>query len=513
MGIEPKDSGRAVEAPMSLQALEASAPVMEHVSGGMKREVGRLLHLPGTKFISLKVGDCHLGCEYGAEGRELRHRSQANELRTGHTIAPQMAVGIGILGGGVVGGSLARRLLSDRQAILQKTGLDLELVKIAIRDTERPRLFPASYATTHVEEVVDDPDVNLVVELLGGRRPAGSLVRRALQAGKPVVTANKELLAAEGPELFEIAAGKGVSLLFEAAVGGGIPLIRPLTESLAGEKLTRVIGIVNGTTNYILSAMAEDGSSYEDALSEAQRLGFAEADPTADVGGADAAAKAVILGGLAFGVWADAETVYRRGIDELQITEIAFARELGYVIKLLATAESLPEGISVRVHPALVPLSHPLASIRGATNAVFVEGPAIGQLLFSGPGAGGEPTATAVLGDVIDASRELLAGAQVTPRVIVGAGAVADMAKVASRYYLRLEVSDSPGVLASIASAFGENQVSIASVRQDGRGDEATVILITHEAAERDHQAAVDQLRGLRVVKQVAATIRVLGVE
>ncbi|HJR86247.1 MAG TPA: homoserine dehydrogenase [Acidimicrobiia bacterium] len=424
-----------------------------------------------------------------------------------------MAVGIGILGGGVVGGSLARRLLSDRQAILQKTGLDLELVKIAIRDTERSRLFPASYATTRTEDVVDDPEVDLVVELLGGRRPAGSLVRRALQAGKPVVTANKELLAAEGPELFDIAAGKGVSLLFEAAVGGGIPLIRPLTESLAGEKLTRVIGIVNGTTNYILSAMAEAGTSYEDALSEAQRLGFAEADPTADVGGADAAAKAVILGGLAFGVWADAEAVYRRGIDDLQIAEIAFARELGYVVKLLATAESLPAGISVRVHPALVPLSHPLASIRGATNAVFVEGPAIGQLLFSGPGAGGEPTATAVLGDVIDASRELLAGAQVTPRVIVGAGSVAEMAKVASRYYLRLEVSDSPGVLAAIASAFGENQVSIASVRQDGRGDEATVILITHEAAERDHQAAVDQLRALAVVKQVAATIRVLGVE
>ena len=424
-----------------------------------------------------------------------------------------MAVGIGILGGGVVGGSLARRLLSDRAAILEKTGLDLELIKIAIRDTERSRLFPTSYATTRTEEVVDDPEVDLVVELLGGRQPAGSLVRRALQAGKPVVTANKELLAAEGPELFDIAAGKGVSLLFEAAVGGGIPLIRPLTESLAGEKLTRVIGIVNGTTNYILSAMAEAGSSYEEALSEAQRLGFAEADPTADVGGGDAAAKAVILGGLAFGVWAEGDSVYRRGIDGLEVAEIGFARELGYVIKLLATAESLADGISVRVHPTLVPVSHPLASIRGATNAVFVEGPAIGQLLFSGPGAGGEPTATAVLGDVIDASRELLAGAQVTPRVIVGTGAVADMAKVASRYYLRLEVQDSPGVLASIASAFGDNQVSIASVRQDGRGNEATVILITHEASERDHQAAVDQLRRLPVVKQVAATIRVLGVE
>jgi homoserine dehydrogenase len=288
-------------------------------------------------------------------------------------------------------------------------------------------------------------------------------------------------------------------------------LIRPLTESLAGEKLTRVIGIVNGTTNYILSAMSDGGASYTEALAEAQRLGFAEADPTADVGGSDAAAKAVILGGLAFGVWADPGSVYRQGIDGLDVAEIDFARQLGYVIKLLATAESLTEGVSVRVHPALVPFSHPLASIRGATNAVFVEGPAVGQLLFSGPGAGGEPTATAVLGDVIDASRELLAGAQVTPRVRVGSGAMTDMATVRCRYYLRLEVADSPGVLAAIASVFGENRVSIASVRQDGRGDVATLILVTHEAAEQDHQSAVSRLHDLDVVRQVAATIRVLG--
>ena len=293
--------------------------------------------------------------------------------------------------------------------------------------------------------MVDDPDVDLVVELIGGRQQASPLVRRALAAGKPVVTANKELLAAEGPELFELAAGKGVSLLFEAAVGGGIPLIRPLTESLAGEKLSRVLGIVNGTTNYILTAMTESGASYEDALAEAQRLGYAEADPSADVGGGDAAAKAVILGGLAFGVWVGADGVHREGIEGLESAEIGFAAQLGYVIKLLATAEALGGGISVRVHPALVPMSHPLASIRGATNAVFVEGPAIGQLLFSGPGAGGEPTATAVLGDIIDAARELLAGAQVTPRVIIGSGAAVTMAKVASRFYLRLEVSDSPG--------------------------------------------------------------------
>lgn len=424
-----------------------------------------------------------------------------------------MRVGIGILGGGVVGGSLARRLLEDRAAIAEKTGLDLVLIKVAIRDLERKRLFPAEYATNLLEEVVDDPDVALVVELMGGLEPAGSMVLRALRSGKPVVTANKELVAAQGPALFDAAAAKGVSLLFEAAVGGGIPLIRPLTESLAGEKLSRVIGIVNGTTNYILTAMDEEGCEYGAALAEAQRLGFAEADPTADVGGADAAAKATILAGLAFGVWVGPNGVYRQGIDRLDARDLAFARQLGYVVKLLGVAESRDEGVSVRVHPTLVPRAHPLASIRGATNAVFLEGPAIGQLLFSGPGAGGEPTATAVLGDVIDAARELLAGAQVAPRILLGDRAVADFGSVPSRWYIRLEVADAPGVLAAIAGVFGEAGVSIASVWQEGRGDEATLILVTHEAEERAHSLAVGRLETLAVVKQVASTIRVLASE
>lgn len=424
-----------------------------------------------------------------------------------------MRVGIGILGGGVVGGSLARRLLNDRAAIAEKTGLDLVLIKVAIRDLERTRLFPAEYATNRLEEVVDDPDVALVVELMGGLEPAGSMVLRALRSGKPVITANKELVAAQGPALFDAAAAKGVSLLFEAAVGGGIPLIRPLTESLAGETLSRVIGIVNGTTNFILTAMDEEGSEYGAALAEAQRLGFAEADPTADVSGADAAAKATILAGLAFGVWVGADRVYRQGIDGLDARDLAFAHQLGYVVKMLAVAESRTEGVSVRVHPTLVPRAHPLASIRGATNAVFLEGPAIGQLLFSGPGAGGEPTATAVLGDVIDAARELLAGAQVAPRILLGDRALADFGSVPSRWYIRLEVADAPGVLASIAGVFGEAGVSIASVWQEGRGDEATLILITHEAEERAHQLAVGRLETLDVVKQVASTIRVLASE
>jgi homoserine dehydrogenase len=420
-----------------------------------------------------------------------------------------MSVGIGILGGGVVGGSLARRLLSDREVIAQKTGLDLELIKVAVRDVNKERLFPVEYATSRVEDVVDDPDVSLVVELMGGLEPARSLVLRALDSGKPVVTANKELVAADGPILFDRAAAKGVSLLFEAAVGGGIPLIRPLMESLAGERLTRVSGIVNGTTNYILTAMDEQGVAYADALATAQRLGFAEADPTADVGGGDAAAKAAILGGLAFGVWVGSDRVYREGITGVDARDLVFARQLGYVIKLLAVADAGNGGVVVRVHPALVPRNHPLASIRGATNAVFVEGPAIGELLFAGPGAGGEPTATAVLGDVIDAARELLAGTQVAPRIRFGDGTVGDFASVTTRFYLRLEVVDAPGVLAQIASAFGDSGVSIASVWQEGRGEDATLILVTHEASEADHRIAMDRLSNLAVVEQVAAAIRV----
>jgi len=421
-----------------------------------------------------------------------------------------MSIGIGILGGGHVGGALARRLLEDRLAIAARTGLDLELIQVAVRNPRRLRLFPSNYATSHLEAVVDHPDVSLIVELMGGLEPAGSLVRRALELGKPVVTANKELLAERGPELFDVAASKGVSLLFEAAVGGGIPLIRPLTESLAGEKLTRVLGIVNGTTNYILSAMESDGQPYTEALAAAQQLGFAEADPTADVGGHDAAAKAAILAGLAFGTWVQADAVYREGIDGVDSAEIAAANQLGFVVKLLATAEQRTGGISVRVHPTLIPTSHPLAAIRGATNAVFVEGPAIGQLLFSGPGAGGEPTATAVLGDVIDAARELLAGVEVAPRLIIGSGQTVDIAGVDTSYYIRMVVSDSPGVLAAIASVFGECGVSIASVRQDGRGEEANLIIITHTATERAHREAFARLRDLGSVRDLAATIRVL---
>lgn len=420
-----------------------------------------------------------------------------------------MRVGIGILGGGVVGGTLARKLLTESEEITAKSGLELSVVKVAARSSDKPRQFPAALVTTDPNEVVDDPNVALVVELMGGLEPARTLVLRALDAGKPVVTANKELLAADGPELFRRAEAKGVSILFEAAVGGGIPIIRPLSESLAGERLTRVMGIVNGTTNFILGEMDQNGASYAEALGEAQRLGYAEADPTADVSGGDAAAKAAILAGLAFGVWLGKDAVYREGIEGLDPKDLAFARQLGYAVKLLAVAESSEQGVAARVHPAFVPVEHPLAGVRGAYNAIFIEGPAVGRLFFSGPGAGGEPTATAVLGDIIDAARELLAGVPVVPRVRFGAGQLAKTSSVITKWYLRLEVADAPGVLAQVASAFGRHEVSIMSVWQEGRGDDATLILITHDAPEANHRAATAELATLPVVKQVAATIRV----
>ncbi len=422
-----------------------------------------------------------------------------------------MRVGIGILGGGVVGGSLAHKLLSEHDSIRSKTGLDLELVRVAVRDLDKARLFPAEFTTDKPEEVVADPGVHLVVELMGGVEPAHSLITSALEAGKPVVTANKQLVAAEGPALFDLAAAKGVSILFEAAVGGGIPIIRPLSESLAGERLTSVMGIVNGTTNYILTRMYEEGSDYGEVLAEAQRLGFAEADPSSDVSGADAAAKAAILAGLAFGVWVDVDRVHLEGIEGLSAEDFAFARRLGYVVKLLGIADRVAGGVSVRVHPSMIPTNHPLASIRGANNAIFIQGPSIGQLLFSGPGAGGEPTATAVLGDVVTAARELLANAPVAPRVRFGAGDLVDFGVVDTEQYVRLEVEDSPGVLAAIAGTFGDAGVSIRSVWQEGRGEGATLLLITHRAAESAHRKALDRLESLDVVRQIAATIRVVG--
>ncbi len=424
-----------------------------------------------------------------------------------------MRVGIGLLGGGIVGGSLARQMLSDAEAIHAKSGVDIELVAVGVRDLVKERTFPNEYATDALEEVVDNPRVDLVVELLGGIEPARALLTRALEAGKPVVTANKELMAHHGQELIALAADRGVSLLFEAAVGGAIPIIRPLSESLAGERIDRVTGIVNGTTNYILTAMAEEGRPYAEVLEEAQVLGYAEPDPTADVSGQDSAAKAALLAGLAFGVWVGIDDVFYEGIENIEQVDVEMAADLGYTIKLLAIADASGGGHVARVHPCLIPFSHQLASVRGASNAIFVEGPNLGKLLFSGPGAGGQPTATAVLGDVITASREFLADSQVTPRIRFSESPSGNIEDVPSQWYVRMNVVDRPGVLAAVAGAFGAANVSIKSVWQDGAGEEASLVVVTHVAPERHQRGAIEKVAALESVLSVAATIRVLDTE
>ena len=422
-----------------------------------------------------------------------------------------MQIGVGFLGAGTVGSVLVRRLIYESDAIAAKTGLDLVVRGIAVRDLAKNRgvEIPPGLLTDVPREVVDDPTVQIVIEVMGGLDPAGDLVLRALESGKAVVTANKELMASRGRELLAAAEAAGVSLLFEAAVGGGIPIIRPLSESLAGERITSVLGIVNGTTNYILTRMVEEGTAYEEVLAEAQALGYAEADPTADVSGQDAASKAAILASLAFGTWVGGSRVTREGIERLRIEDFESARRLGYTPKLLAIAEDSAEGIAVRVHPTLVPLDHPLASVRGPTNAVYVSGPSIGELLFTGPGAGGEPTATALLGDVIVSARERLAGTQVKSRIRFASGRMRDPAGVSTKWLLRMTVVDRPGVLAQIAAVFGRHEVSIKSVWQDGRGDEATLLLVTHESPEGDLHLAADELAGLEVVAEVDSIMRV----
>lgn len=427
----------------------------------------------------------------------------------------ERTIGIGILGAGTVGGTLVRKLMGDGDAITAKTGLSFEVKRIGVRDLARKRTFEVAgeLLTDDPFAVVLDPEVEIVVEVMGGLEPAGDLVLAALDAGKPVISANKELIAARGPELLAAAGRSGVPFLFEAAVGGGIPIIRPLSETLAGETVTRVLGIVNGTTNFILSKMADEGSSYAVALEEATALGYAEPDPTADVSGADAAAKAAILASLAFGTWVSFDDVHYEGIESITAEDIAFAEEFGYTIKLIAVCDRTESGVSARVHPAMVPFSHPLASIRGATNAVFLEGPAIGSLLFAGPGAGGDPTATAVLGDVIDASRVMLAGAQVATRIMLTPGRIVPFEEVRTEWYMRLMVDDRPGVLATIAAGFGETGVSIRSVWQEGVDSQASLIVVTHAAFESDQRAALATLKQIPEVLEVAARIRVLGDE
>jgi homoserine dehydrogenase len=427
---------------------------------------------------------------------------------------PAPTVRVGLLGCGNVGGALAEILLTRADDIAERTGIRLELVAIAVADPSKPRGDAVDTALIGADAaaLVARDDVDVVVELIGGLHPAHELVETALRNGKPVVTGNKALLAVASAELAEVAASAGVDLLYEAAVAGAIPVIRPLRESLAGEQIVRVMGIVNGTTNYILTRMEEKGDDYDDVLREAQSLGLAERDPTADVDGHDAAAKAAILAALAFGLDVVDADVYREGIGAVSAADVAYAAQLGYSVKLLAIAELVDGGpeVSVRVHPAMVPRTHPLASVRGAFNAVFVEGAVSGELMFYGRGAGGGPTATAMLGDLVDASRNLLAGAP-APAPKRTSTSVRAQEDLRSAFYLSMDVADRPGVLAAVAKIFGDHHVSIRAMEQVGLAEEARLIFLTHVAREGDLLATIDALRQLQAVDRVSGVLRVIG--
>jgi homoserine dehydrogenase len=420
-------------------------------------------------------------------------------------------VRVGVLGYGNVGSALVALVAENGDAIEARTGLRLEVTRVAVKDLSKSRAGFDNF-TADAASVVTDPDVDLIVEVIGGLDPARDLVLAALKAGKPVVTGNKELMAASGAELFDAAAKAGVDLLFEAAVAGAIPLMRPLRESLAGDRIQRVLGIVNGTTNFILTRMTESGASFADALAEAQALGYAERDPTADVEGHDAAAKAAIIASLAFGVRVVAGDVYREGITRVTADDIRMAGRLGYVVKLLAVIDAVGGEVAVRVHPAMVPLAHPLAAVRESFNAVFVEGAAAGELMFYGRGAGGRPTASAALGDVIDAAANLRQGTSAgVPGLAVAR--IRPMDEVHSQYYLSLDVADRPGVLEQVAAAFARHLVSIVQVLQVGMGGEARLVLVTHTALERDMQSTLAELRDLDAVDRVGTLLRVIGAE
>ncbi len=421
-------------------------------------------------------------------------------------------VRIGMLGCGVVGAGVATILDRAGVDIAARAGARLEVTRVAVRDLACDRGLPLDDGvfTDDAQSVVTDPDVDLVIEVMGGRDVAGPLVRAALRHGKPVVTANKQLIAHEGPDLLAIAAEAGVDLMYEAAVAGAIPIIRPLKESLAGDHIRRVIGILNGTTNYILTRMTEEGASYADVLEDAQDLGYAEKpDPSADTGGHDAAAKTAILASLAFDSAVVDGDVYREGIERVTATDIEVARRLGYVIKLVGIASEVDGQVAVRVHPTFLPTTHPLASVRMAYNAIFVEADGAGELMFYGPGAGGEPTGSAVLGDVVDAVRNLLQTVRGPIESTHRAVQVRPMEDLTTQYYLLLDVEDRPGVLAAVANTFGEHDVSIAQVWQEGDADHAQLVLITHRAREGNLRATVDALEATGGVRAVANVLRV----
>jgi homoserine dehydrogenase len=424
---------------------------------------------------------------------------------------------LALLGCGTVGAEVVRLLHEQADDLTARIGAPVEVAGIAVRRRGRdrgPLPVDPSLFTTDVAGLIKRDDIDVVVEVVGGIEPARSWLVEALRSGKSVVTANKALLAEDGGSLHDAAAEGGADLYYEASVAGAIPLLRPLRESLHGDRITRVTGIVNGTTNFILSSMDSSGAGFTEALEEASALGYAEADPTADVEGFDAAAKAAILASLSFHTRVTAADVHREGITTVSAGDVASAKEMGCTIKLLCIAERHTDGaagdsVSVRVHPAMIPRSHPLASVGDAFNAVFVEAEAAGQLMFYGRGAGGSPTASAVLGDIVAVGRNRLAGVRAASESAYAKLRIRPMGEALTRYHINLDVADRAGVLATVAGVFAKQDVSIATVRQAGRGDEATLVIVTHRAPDAALAATVDELRRMDIVRSVASVVRV----
>ncbi|MDA8234188.1 MAG: homoserine dehydrogenase [Clostridia bacterium] len=427
------------------------------------------------------------------------------------------AVKIALLGVGTVGGGVYKVLQQNSREIEMKVGARLEVVKVLERNLERTKELgiPDEIVTTDFSEITGDPEINIVVELVGGVEAARSFVKASLEAGKSVATANKDLIALYGQELFEAAHEHKVDLLFEASVGGGIPIIRPLKESLAANKIEQIIGIVNGTTNYMLTKMAQEGSDFAEVLAEAQAKGYAEADPTSDVEGYDAARKLAILASIGFNSRVTFPDVHVEGITKISKEDMAYAKELGYVVKLLAIAKESDGSIEARVHPAFLPTNHPLASVNDVFNAIFVRGDAVGDTMFYGRGAGELPTASAVAGDIMEAARNILHRDRGRHGcTCYDQKPIKDIGDTRSKYFVRLVVLDKPGVLASIASVFGNQDVSLNSVIQKRKiGEMAELVFVTHEVLDRNIQDSLAIIKAMPTVESVANLIRVEGDE
>jgi homoserine dehydrogenase len=418
---------------------------------------------------------------------------------------------IGMLGFGTVGTGTYRMLVDNRESISRKIGRPIDITRIGIRDPKKERALDQSHFTTDLMSIVCDPDIHVVVELIGGVDPAAELVETALRNGKHVVTANKELIAKHGSRLVHLAKSKGLDLHYEAAVGGGIPLVQPLKHQLAGNDVIRMMGILNGTSNYILSKMEEEGADFADALAEAQLAGYAEADPTNDVEGIDTSYKISILASIAFGKQVAVESVYREGISNLGVTDIEYARSWGYKIKLVGVVDAVgKDAVSVRVHPSMIPITHPLASVSGVYNALWLHGDFVGDVMFSGRGAGSDPTGSAVIGDLIDVGRNMVGGGTGSAIPYDEGMKVVPIDNIQSAFYLRLVVKDRPKTLGEISMVFGAFEISIAEMQMRTLpNDMGEIVFLTHRASEKSFADCLSKVGALEAVARVAATIRV----